>query len=80
VRPARATPDRPTASTSPSSSASSCDDGGDDGSSGGGSGGGDRGGETKNRQAGVEKMQKPWRAGRFVGGQYAAMNAYYIYL
>ncbi|KYN34115.1 hypothetical protein ALC56_11615 [Trachymyrmex septentrionalis] len=30
--------------------------------------------------AGWKKMQKPWRARRFVGGQYAAMNAYYIYL
>lgn len=29
---------------------------------------------------GWKKMQKPRRARRFVGGQYAAMNAYYIYL
>jgi len=50
------------------------------GSSDGGDG---RGGETKNRGrrgGGWKKMQKPWRVRRFVGGQYAAMNAYYIYL
>lgn len=59
---------------------------GDGGSDGGGDG---RGGETKKwvagkgrgrRRTGMEKMQKPRRARRFVGGQYAAMNAYYIYL